>query len=221
MTAILVILTILLAVAVDVALVALRRRRAAPPQPALQPMAEPRVPPAVFLAPSHAWAHLATDGTVRLGADDFLCQLVGTVEAVKAPPPGTRVARGEPLFTLCVGSKEVAVPAPFPGEVVAVNPLVVDKPYLAGRDPYGVGWIVSLWTRDLTQALQSLHIGAQATGFLRREMERLHEFLTQRWTPHQAAVLADGGMPLRGCLQSLDEASFADFCRTFIQRQEV
>lgn len=220
MTAILVLFTIILAVAVDVALVKLRRRAAAPAMGKPEPVREPSVPPAVFLAPTHVWAHLATDGTVRLGADDFLCQLAGEVEEVKAPAPGTKVHAGEPLFTLKVGGRELPVPAPFSGEVVATNPVVSEKPYLTGRDPYGVGWIVALWARDLHEALKSLRIGSQATAFLRREMERLHEFLARVSSPQTVTVLADGGLPPRGVLRALDDESFQAFCRSFVARKE-
>lgn len=221
MTAILVLITIILAVAVDVVLVKFRRRAPAPASLKPEPVREPVVPPAVFLAPTHVWAHLATDGTVRLGADDFLCQLAGAVEEVKAPPPGTRVQAGEPLFTLRIGGRELPVPAPFSGEVVATNPAVAEKPYLAGRDPYGVGWVVALWARDLHEALKGLRIGSQASAFLRREMERLHEFLAGFSGPQTATVLADGGLPPRGVLRVLDDESFQAFYRSFVSRKEA
>lgn len=220
MTAILVVLTIIVAVAVDVVLVKLRRRAAAPAVARMEPMREPSVPPSVFLAPTHAWAHLATDGTVRLGADDFLAQLAGEVEAIKAPAPGTKVKAGDPLFTFAVGGREVTIPAPFSGEVVATNPAVTEKPYLVARDPYGVGWIVALWTRDIQEALKSLRIGAHASAFLRREMERLHEFLAGLSAARPAPVLADGGLPPKGALRMLDDASFAAFCQEFLGEKE-
>ncbi|MGC8915405.1 MAG: glycine cleavage system protein H [Thermoanaerobaculum sp.] len=221
MTAILVVLTIIVAVAVDVALVKLRRRTAAPAVARLEPMRVPTVPPSVFLAPTHAWAHLATDGTVRIGADDFLAQLAGEVDSVEVAAPGTKLEAGDPLFTLAVGGREITVLAPFSGEVVATNPAVAERPYLAARDPYGVGWIVALWTRDLHEALKSLRIGAHADAFLRREMERLHEFLAGLSLARPAPALADGGLPLKGAVRMLDDASFIAFCQEFLSGKEA
>lgn len=221
MTAILVLVTIIVAVALDVVLVKLGHRSVSPRTEQPEPMLEPKVPPGVFLSPTHAWVHLSTDGTVRIGADDFLCQLAGKVEQIDVPPPGTQVKAGRPLFSIRVAGREIAVPAPFPAEVIGSNPSLREKPYLLERDPYGVGWIVSVWVRDLKEALKGLWIGAQSGAFLRREMERLAEFLALQPTEQRAPVLADGGWPIKGVLATLDEDAFQAFCEQFLQPKEA
>lgn len=220
MTAILVLVTIILAVALDVVLVKLGRRSVSVRAEQPEPMLEPKVPPGVFLSPNHAWLHLATDGTVRMGADDFLCQLAGKVEGINVPPPGTQVKAGRPLFSIRVAGREISVPAPFPAEVIGSNPVLAEKPYLLERDPYGVGWIVSVWVRDLKEALKGLWIGAQSGAFLRREMERLAEFLAMQLNDGRAPVLADSGLPIKGVLATLDEDALRAFCLKFLQLKE-
>jgi len=219
MTAILVLLTIIIAVAVDVALVALRRRRVAPPQPVVEPMREPQVPPGVFLSPGHSWAHIASDGTVRVGADDFLAQALGEASEVRLPAKGTRVKAGDPLFWLRIGPRELAVPAPMAGEVVSINPAVEQNPYLLARDPYGVGWVVSLWSPDIQEAIKQLRVGAGAVGFLRQELRQLVEFLTMTYAAQPIPVLADGGLPVRGALQLVDEPTWEVFQEVFLRRE--
>jgi glycine cleavage system H protein len=217
MTALLVIATIVVAVGFDVALMAYRRRRgavAATVSP--RAMLEPRPPQGVFLDPAHAWVRITTEGTLRIGIDEFLIEALGDVEAVKVPGRGTRVKRGDPLITLRVGGRELVVPAPAAGEVMTMNDRVASSPYLLARDPYGVGWVVGLWTPDHQEAIRPLRIGAAAVGFLRAEMKRLVDYLGGIATPQAVPVLADGGLPLRGAVRSLDEAGWEGFQKEFL-----
>jgi glycine cleavage system H protein len=217
MTAVLVILTIVVAVGMDVALMAYRRRRgvvhavAAP-----HAMLEPRPPQGVFLDSAHTWVRITTEGTLRVGIDEFLVEALGGVEAVRVPSRGTRVRRGDPLITLRIAGREMVVPAPANGEVMTMNDRVMASPYLLARDPYGIGWIVGLWTPDHQEAIRPLRIGAAAVGFLRSEMRRLVDFLSGVPVPQAAPVLADGGLPMNGALRSLDADRWEAFQHEFL-----
>jgi len=84
------------------------------------------------------------------------------------------------------------------------------------RDPYGVGWIVGLWTPDHQEAIRPLRIGAAAVAFLRAEMRRLVDFLNGMTIPQGAPVLADGGLPLHGAIRSLDGNGWQAFQDEFL-----
>lgn len=216
MTAILVVLTVLVALGVDLVVMAVRRRRAPALVPSgLRPMLEPRPPQGVFLDPAHAWMRINTDGTLRIGIDDFLTEALGEVEGVMLPPRGAQVKRGEPLIRLQVKGRELVVPAPAAGEVMAQNAFVVNEPWTVARDPYGAGWIVALWTRDHHEAIRPLRIGAAAAAFLRQEVQRLADFLTGNG-PAAAPVLADGGVPGRGVVSALDDEKISAFQSEFL-----
>jgi glycine cleavage system H protein len=207
MTAILVILTILAFIGVDAVVMALRRHRVAVPMAMqLTPMLEPRPPQGIFLDPRHAWVRITTDGTLRVGIDDFLSEALGEVEAVEAPPRGAQVKRGDPLLKLKVRGRSLVVSAPAAGEVVAVNDHALAQPWTVTRDPYGVGWVVALWTR----------IGSAATAFLRQEMQRLADLLTPAGTLATVPLLADGGVPRKGALASVDDSRWDAFQKEFL-----
>jgi glycine cleavage system H protein len=217
MTAILVILTILAFIAVDAVVMAAKRRHA--PALVLQPitpMLEPRPPQGIFLDPHHSWVRITADGTLRVGIDDFLAEAVGDFDAIEAPQRGAQIKRGEPLLKLRVKGKTLVVPAPASGEVVAVNDHVASQPWTVNRDPYGVGWVLSLWSRDQHEAIKPLRIGSAATAFLRREMQRLADFLTPTGTLARVPLLADGGIPRRGALTALDEGRWEAFQEEFL-----
>ena len=218
MTAVLVVLTIIIAVVFDVLIVARRERRAsAEVAERPGPMREPVIPQGIFLGPAHAWARLTSGGALRVGLDDFLTQAMGKADAVTPVPRGTEVARGDTVVAIRIGSRTLAVPSPVEGRVVEVNDRVSAQPWLVGRDPYGAGWCVGIWSRDLKEALRPLRVGAGAAAFLREELGRLIDFLLGRAVPTTAPVLADGGTPFVGALRELDDngwQAFEDeFCR--------
>jgi glycine cleavage system H protein len=217
MTAVLVILTILVFVGIDAIVMAFRRRHA--PVPSAQTvvaMLEPRPPQGIFLDPHHSWVRITADGTLRVGVDDFLTEAVGDIEGVEAPARGTQVKRGDPLLTLRIKGKSLVVPAPISGEIVGVNDHVATQPWTVNRDPYGVGWIVALWTRDHHDAIKPLRIGTAAAAFLRTELQRLADFLTPTGTAATVPLLADGGIPRRGVLAAAGDEQWVAFQREFL-----
>ena len=217
MTAILVILTILAFIGTDAVVMAFRRHRVEVPAAVhLTPMLEPRPPQGIFLDPNHAWVRITTDGTLRVGIDDFLSEALGEVEAVEAPPRGAQVKRGDPLLKLKVRGRSLVISAPTAGEVVAVNDHAIAQPWTVNRDPYGVGWVVALWTRDHHEAIKPLRIGSAATAFLRQEMQRLADLLTPAGTLATVPLLADGGVPRKGALASVDDSRWNAFQKEFL-----
>jgi hypothetical protein len=100
--------------------------------------------------------------------------------------------------------------------VVAVNDHVAAQPWTVSRDPYGVGWVVSLWSRDQHEAIKPLRIGSAAAAFLRAEMQRLADFLTPAGTLATVPLLADGGIPRKGAVSALDEGRWDAFQQEFL-----
>ncbi len=217
MTAILVILTILALLGADAAVMALRRWRARERvRFAVRPMPDPRPPRGVFLDSRHGWVHVAADGLLRVGVDDFLAGAVGEIERVEAPAVGSRVLRGEPLIRLRARGRWLSVPSPAAGEVIEVNGLALADPPTVGHDPYGAGWVVVLSSPDPHEAIGPLRIGTAATGFLAGELRRLTEFLTAHGAPGPAPVLADGGVLCRGAVATLDDERWKAFEKEFL-----
>jgi hypothetical protein len=97
-----------------------------------------------------------------------------------------------------------------------VNDHVAAQPWTVNRDPYGVGWVVALWTRDHHDAIKPLRIGTAAAAFLRTELQRLADFLTPTGTPATVPLLADGGIPRRGVLATAGDEQWVAFQREFL-----
>ncbi len=83
-------------------------------------------------------------GVARVGLSDFRQQASGDVAFVELPEVGVRVAPGGDLANIETIKVDLTVPAPFGGEVVAVNEALSDSPELINQSPYGDGWLVEL-----------------------------------------------------------------------------
>jgi glycine cleavage system H lipoate-binding protein len=217
MVALLVILTIVIALAVD-SLVLARQRQAAVAQAPLPVVAMkvPQPPQGVFLDSAHTWLRITSDGRLRVGIDDFLAEAVGPVDRVELPPQGSTVERGDPLFTLFVKGRMLVVPSPASGTLMSANDKALRDPSSLSRDPYGSGWVASLWTRDHHAAITPLRIGAAATHFLRDELHRLADFMVPSRSHATVPVMADGGLPGKGSVASLDAEAWGAFARQFV-----
>jgi glycine cleavage system H protein len=217
MVALFVILTIVVALAVDSFVLARQRRTAAQEAPLpIVAMKVPQPPQGVFLDSAHTWLRITSDGRLRVGIDDFLAEAVGAVDRVEVPAQGTTIERGSPLFTLFVKGRKLVVPSPASGTVMSANDKALRDPSAVVRDPYGAGWVTSLWTRDHHAAISSLRIGAAATHFLREELHRLADFMVPARTMAHVPVMADGGLPGKGSAASLDDAAWETFGREFV-----
>lgn len=221
MTILLVVATVLLVSLVELLFLRPRRRRAGVSAEVPAAMRPPHPPHGLFLDPAHAWVRLGADGSLRVGADDFVAEALGRVEAVEPAALGSKLERGAPLATLrLAGGRRVTLRAPADGEVVAVNATALESPDAITADPYGVGWLVALWPRDHKQAIAPLFLGAGAAAFARKELARLAEFIGRARAADGALVIADGGVPVRGAVSTLGEAELARFEQEFLSSSE-
>ena len=221
MVALLVILTIVVALAIDSVVLARQGRTVA--ADALQPivaMKMPQPPQGVFLDSAHTWLRITSDGRLRVGIDDFLAEAVGQVDKVEVPAQGTTIERGSPLFTLTVKGRKLVIPSPASGTLMSANDKTQHDPSAVVRDPYGAGWVASIWTRDHHAAITPLRIGAAATHFLRDELHRLADFMVPSGTMASVPVMADGGLPGKGSAACLDDAAWESFSRQFVNTHE-
>ena len=183
----------------------LARRDAATPAPLFVPLRP--LPDGVFLAPTHAWAELRSDGDLEVGAGAMVAAVLGPPDALELLPPGTAVARGAPLATLRRGDRHVALRSPVDGVVEDINLEVADRPSRAVRGPHAGSWLYRVRPRRLAEALRGMLIGDEATALLRRETARIRDAVLQASHPDTTVglTLLDGGAPAEAMASLLDE----------------
>jgi glycine cleavage system H protein len=104
-----------------------------------------RVKAGLLYSETGVWAaYSAANNTVRVGLSDFRQQSSGDVAFVELPAAGSQVTAGDDLVSIETIKVDLAVTAPFSGEVIAVNEALVETPELINQEPYGAGWLVDL-----------------------------------------------------------------------------
>jgi len=84
------------------------------------------------------------DGTITLGLTDVGQTRAGRLLHIRVKSLGTKVKKGKPVATLESGKWAGLVPALVEGEIVDINPKVVEDPNYINIDPYGDAWIVKI-----------------------------------------------------------------------------
>lgn len=92
--------------------------------------------------PAHAWLRREDGETWRIGYTQFAMRMLGEpVELEFEAQPGDAIARGQGIGWL-EGFKAVSdIYAPMDGVFRGVNPALLDRIDLLGRDPHQAGWL--------------------------------------------------------------------------------
>ncbi len=184
------------------------------------------VPRGYFMSPGHSWVHIAPNGQVKIGIDDFLRKLLGTMDSLEVTPTSSVIARGEPMFQFQLGDRTLSVPSPISGRILDRNPETVRKDFLR-KDPYAAGWILAVEPSNLEDELSGLSIGEKAVEWMRQETRRAREFFTQYLPAFDrqerpavvSATAFDGGFPLEGALASIGDDAWGKFEREFLRQK--
>jgi glycine cleavage system H protein len=95
------------------------------------------LPPDLKYAPSHEWAKLEAENTVRVGITDFAQEQLGDVVFVELPEAGRKVKAGEAVAVVESVKAASDIYSPVTGEIVEANAALSDAPELLNQDAYG------------------------------------------------------------------------------------
>ena len=160
----------------------------------------------VALGSGHAWAR--TEGRhVTVGADDLLASAIGPADRVDLPPLGRQVLRGDVLFRLTRGDRDLSVRAPVSGTVMAANDALAKDPGLVASDPFRRGWAVKLaGVPEIGLNPPGLRRGQAAVTWFRTEVDR---FLAAVLGDVAAVpAMADGGVVTGDVHRRIDDATW-------------
>jgi glycine cleavage system H protein len=97
--------------------------------------------------PEHDWARVE-DGEATLGITWFAQDALGELVHYEAPDEGSTISKDESYGEVESVKAVSDLITPLSGEVLAVNPKVVDAPETVNDDPYGEGWLVRIRLSD-------------------------------------------------------------------------
>jgi glycine cleavage system H protein len=169
------------------------------------------VPETVSYHPGHSWLVRERKNVVRVGVDEFAAALVGTVDHIEAPKPGTWIRQGQKVLSFFRDGQKTEMVSPTEGEVMAVNTEVLANPALLREDPYGKGWLVAVHVPDEENTTRNLIPKGLVREWMREAVERLYS----RQPALAGAVAADGGRPSTDLLAALPDVDWAEVTGEF------
>jgi glycine cleavage system H protein len=159
----------------------------------------------------HSWLLRERKNVVRVGADDFAVALLGKIEKIELPKPGTWIRQGQKVLSFYRNGEKTDMVSPTEGEVMEINAEAVSNPAIVRQDPYGKGWLVSVHVPDEENTARNLVPKTLVRDWMREAAERLYAC-----QPALAgAAAADGGRPAEDILATLPEANWHAVTRDF------
>jgi len=161
--------------------------------------------------PGHSWVLKERKKVARVGVDEFAASLLGRIEKIELPKPGTWLRQGQKAFSFYRNGEKTEVLSPTEGEVVEVNEEVLRDPSVLRKDPYGSGWLLMVHVPDEETVSRNLVPVSMIRSWMRDAVERLYALQPQL----AGAVAADGGRPADDLLAGIPNASWKDLTADF------
>ena len=77
------------------------------------------VPKGLYFDKSHTWAFMKKDGSVKIGIDDFLQHITGTITRIEMKNPGEMIRKGDKFLTIIRQGKKLNIYSPVSGIIKA------------------------------------------------------------------------------------------------------
>jgi glycine cleavage system H protein len=162
------------------------------------------VPETVSYHSGHTWLLRERKNLVRVGADEFAAALLGRVEKVELPKPGTWIRQGQKVLSFFRDGVKTEMVSPTEGEVMEVNAELLNNPAVLRSDPFGKGWLLAVHVPDEENTGRNLVPKGLVGRWMRDAVERLYAM-----QPALAgSVAADGGRPADDIFAAMPEVDW-------------
>jgi glycine cleavage system H lipoate-binding protein/ABC-type phosphate transport system substrate-binding protein len=174
----------------------------------------------LYFDKSHTWAFMEKDGDVKIGIDDFLQHITGSITQLKMKNPGERIEKGEPVLSIIQKGKQLNINAPVSGIIKEQNQKLITNPSIINSYPYSDGWVYLIEPSNWLREIQFLIMAEKYKKWLKNEFSRLKDFLSVFVKPgtveYAHVILQDGGELKDNLLSELGPEVWEDFQTNFI-----
>ncbi len=119
----------------------------------------------------HVWGKIESDGTVSMGMTSVAASLAGKLLYITPKKVGQKVAQLKSVATVESGKYVGPVPAPFGGEIIAINEDLKADVSPINSDPYGKGWVCKIKPADIEADKKNLLTGKDAVDAYKKKIE--------------------------------------------------
>jgi len=178
------------------------------------------IPKGIYFDKTHTWAYMEQNGVVRVGIDDFLQHITGTLTRISMRNAGDEFKKGEKILTVIQNGKQLNLYAPVSGTIKEKNKLLETNSSLINSSPYDAGWIYKIEPTNWGRENQLLFMADKHRQFIKNEFSRLKDFLASALVTetekYSLVILQDGGELIDGTLSNLGPEVWDDFQTKFI-----
>lgn len=179
-----------------------------------------KIPKGIYFDKSHTWSFMEKDGKVRIGIDDFIQHVTGSLTRIMLKETGEQVRRGEKILTLVRNGKQLNIYSPVSGTIMEKNPLLTEDSSCINSSPFDEGWVYIIepvnWEKEIRFMLMSEKYGE----WIKEEFTRLKDFLATLLNDQKHSyaplILQDGGDITDNILADLSPEDWEDFQIHFI-----
>ncbi len=176
-----------------------------------------QIPGGVFISDGHCWANVSEDGSAKVGLDDFAKKVIGKIDAVELPNLGMTVKKGQSLFTIEQGTRNISFKSPVSGKVKEINKFINEEIDSLNVTSYDQNWICEIDADELDSEIPTLKIGKSAVSFYQEDIERL-QALKKKTKTGKEAELEPEGLIFAGEMEKLDDISWKRFAEEFFEK---
>jgi glycine cleavage system H lipoate-binding protein len=160
------------------------------------------------------------DGMVKIGIDDFLKHITGSLTGLKMKSSGEKVRKGEKVLTVIRDGKQLNLYSPVSGYIRKQNELLLTSPSKISTMPYTEGWVYQIEPINWVREVSFMFMFDKYKEWLEDEFSRLRDFLAvsanSNTVVYQHIVLQDGGELKDNVLADLGPEVWEDFQSRFI-----
>lgn len=169
------------------------------------------IPESLRYHPGHAWLLRERKNVMRIGINEFAAALAGRIDKIELPKPGQWLRQGQKGWSMLRAGQKAEMLSPVEGEVVEINPEVLQNPALLREDPYGKGWLMTVFAPDEEASLRNLLPTELVKSWMQQTVDKLYTM-----QPSLAgATAADGGRPADDLSAAIPDVSWAELTRRF------
>ncbi|HPE75624.1 MAG TPA: hypothetical protein PLC80_06025 [Draconibacterium sp.] len=169
---------------------------------------------------THTWAFMEQNGLVKIGLDDFLKHVVGSITQLKMKVPGEKVRKGEKILTIVRDGKQLSLYSPVTGFIRQQNESLSSKPSKINDSAFTENWVYQIEPANWTREVNFLFMVDRYKEWIKDEFARLKDFMANSANSNQLVyqhvVLQDGGELRDNILADLGPEVWEDFQTQFI-----
>jgi glycine cleavage system H lipoate-binding protein/ABC-type phosphate transport system substrate-binding protein len=177
-------------------------------------------PRGLYYDKTHTWAFMEKDGMVKIGIDDFLKHITGSLTGLKMKSSGEKVRKGEKILTVIRDGKQLNLYSPVSGYIRKQNELLLNSPSKINTMAYTEGWVYQIEPVNWVREVSFMFMFDKYKEWLEDEFSRLRDFLAvsanSNKVVYQHIVLQDGGELKDNVLSDLGPEVWEDFQTRFI-----